>query len=164
MSGAQFWTYNQGVFVGGLDDMYRATGNRTYLSQAEAIANCVTSLVCGGNTKYASPPVDVGGILTEPCKTSGCGGTKNRPSMLQYKGVFMRNLYCLNQTVRSSTYRAFIADNARSIFAHDQNSMHQFGFSWAGRWDAESGATEATEGSALSGLNANIGGKSPASC
>ncbi len=162
--GGGFWTYNQGVFVGGLDDMYRATGNRTYLSQAEAIAHCVTSLACGGNTKYANPPVDVGGILTEPCKTPDCGGTRNRPSMLQYKGVFMRNLYCLNQTVRSSAYQTFIADNARSIFAHDQNSMHQFGFSWASRWDARNGATEATEGSALSGLNANIGGKSPASC
>jgi hypothetical protein len=42
--------------------------------------------------------------------------------------------------------------------------MHQFGFSWAGPWDFKNGATEATEGSALSGLNANIGGKSPASC
>jgi hypothetical protein len=45
-----------------------------------------------------------------------------------------------------------------------QNCMHQFGFSWAGPWDFKNGATEATEGSALSGLNANIGGKSPASC
>jgi hypothetical protein len=84
--------------------------------------------------------------------------------MLQFKGVFMRNLYCLNRTVRSSAYQTFIADNARSIFAHDQNGMHQFGFSWAGPWDFKNGATEATEGSALSGLNANIGGKSPASC
>ena len=71
---------------------------------------------------------------------------------------------CLNRTVRSSAYQKFIADNARSIFAHDQNGMHQFGFSWAGPWDFKNGATEATEGSALSGLNANIGGKSPASC
>jgi Glycosyl hydrolase family 76 len=164
VGGAQFWTYNQGVFVGGLDDMYRATGNPSYLSQAEAIASCVTSLACGGNTKHANPPVDVGGILTEPCMTSDCGGTGNSPPMLQFKGVFMRNLYCLNQTVRSSAYQTFIADNAISIFAHDQNAMHQFGFSWAGPWDFKNGATEATEGSALSGLNANIGGNSPASC
>lgn len=96
------------------------------------------------------------GILTEPCKTSDCGAKGNGPSMLQYKGIFMRNLYCLNQTARVAAFRTFITGNARSIFARDQNGDRQFGFRWAGGWDARNGATEATEGSALSGLNANV--------
>lgn len=164
VDGAQFWTYNQGVIVGGLDDMYRATGNRSYLSQAEAIANCVISPACGGNAKIANPPLDVGGILTEPCQSADCGDAGNGPPMLQFKGIFMRSLYCLNRTVGDTAYQAFIADNVKSIFAHDQNGKHQFGFSWAGPWDANNGATEATEGSALDGLNASIVGRYPASC
>jgi hypothetical protein len=76
--------------------------------------------------------------------------------MLQYRGIFMRNLCCLNQTVHVAAFRTFITGNARSIFAHDQNRDHQFGFRWAGGWDAQNGATEATDGSALAGLNANV--------
>ncbi len=58
------WTYNQGVILGGLTDLYKTTGNTTYLNQAVAIANAAISTLVDGN-----------GILREPCESGNCGGT-----------------------------------------------------------------------------------------
>ncbi|MDB6020465.1 MAG: hypothetical protein JWQ04_322, partial [Pedosphaera sp.] len=62
-NGQTTWTYNQGVILGALTDLYKATSNATYLNQATLIANAaVTTLV------------DANGVLREPCETTGCGG------------------------------------------------------------------------------------------
>jgi hypothetical protein len=165
-----FWTLRQGQFLGAMTDLAQATGNQADLTQAEAVANCMTSVSCAGSTSYASPPdLDSGGILTEPCTGSPYSCTvTGAPDFLEYKGVFMRNLYCLNQAADDSGYSAFTSTNASSVYASDQNpettdpaaqNLNQFGFTWD-KWST-AGLDWATQGAALDALNANIGG-SPA--
>ena len=42
-NGQTTWTYNQGVILGGLTDLYKITGTNSYLSEAEAIAGATIS-------------------------------------------------------------------------------------------------------------------------
>lgn len=117
--------------------MYKITGSQSYLTQAEAIANAATSKL-----------VTSGGILSEPCGSSGCDGDQ-----MQFKGIFMRNLYTLDQAAQSPSYSQFITANAASIWANDRNSSNQLGLSWQGPVGSPNAATQ---GSALDALNAAI--------
>lgn len=129
--GTQYWTYNQGVILGGLSQLYQATAvtdpteAQVALSQARAIANCVTSRSCGGDTAIANPPlVDERGILTEACGTHPC---TYAPSY-QFKGVFVRNLAILGRITPG--FEGFLAANAASLWSGDQSVGGEFGFYW----------------------------------
>lgn len=166
-TGTVFFTLRLGQFVDALTSLYQATGNQSYLSQAKAVANCVTSAGCGGDRSHASPPLlDAQGILTEPCTGSpdSCRVTGN-PDYLQYKGVFMRDLSCLPQVAQDPAYSAFIQAQASAVYADDQNPetaqpatqhLNRFGFTWD-HWSA-AGVNWASQGTALDALNAAIGG------
>ncbi len=75
-NGQTTWTYNQGVILGGLVDLYKTTGFGLYLTQAVAIADAATTTL-----------IDTNGVLREPCEPSSCGG--DGP---QFKGIFIRYL------------------------------------------------------------------------
>lgn len=162
-----FYTLRLGQFVDALTSLYQATGNQSYLSQAKAVANCVTAAGCGGDRSHASPPLlDRSGILTEPCPGSpdSCKVSRNQ-DYLQYKGVFMRDLSCLSQVAGGSAYSAFIKAQATAAYADDQNPetarpatqrLNRFGFTWD-HWSA-AGINWASQGTALDALNAAIGG------
>src|SRR5205085_1521469 len=62
-NGSTTWTYNQGVILGGLTDLYKVTGDVSYLNQATAIADAAIATLVDGN-----------GILREPCESGNCGG------------------------------------------------------------------------------------------
>lgn len=40
-NGQVTWSYNQGVIIGGLVELYKATGNQTYINEAKSIADAV---------------------------------------------------------------------------------------------------------------------------
>ncbi|HEX4212975.1 MAG TPA: glycoside hydrolase family 76 protein, partial [Candidatus Dormibacteraeota bacterium] len=130
------WTYNQGVILGGLTDLYRSTGDRSYLDEAQLIANAATKSLVNSN-----------GILVEPCEPS-CGG--DGP---QFKGIFMRNLWYLYKFDHDPAYLQFIQTNVQSIWANDRNSQNQLGLTWAGPFDS---ADAARQSSAMDALNAAI--------
>ncbi|MEP0918191.1 carbohydrate-binding protein [Leptolyngbya sp. DQ-M1] len=135
-NGKTIWTYNQGVLIGALVDLYRGTKDAELLKQAEAIADA--SIV-----KLAR-----NGILREPCEDNNdCGN--DGP---QFKGIFMRNLTDLYRVSPKPAYREFIARNAESIWAN-RNAKNQFGLNWAGTID-KADATRQT--SAIDALNAAI--------
>ncbi|MBD1843597.1 carbohydrate-binding protein [Cyanobacteria bacterium FACHB-63] len=135
-NGKTIWTYNQGVLIGALVDLYRGTKDPELLKQAEAIADA--SIV-----KLAR-----NGILREPCEDNNdCGN--DGP---QFKGIFMRNLTDLYRVSPKPTYREFITRNAESIWAN-RNEKNQFGLNWAGTID-KADATRQT--SAIDALNAAI--------
>lgn len=117
-NGQTTWTYNQGVILGGLVDMYKVTGDAAYLSQAEAIADAAISTLVNAN-----------GILVEPCEPD-CGN--DGP---QFKGIFMRNLWYLYDTDNRQDYQGFITRNADSIWLNDRNNANQFGLLWSGPFD-----------------------------
>ena len=132
-NGKTIWTYNQGVILGALVDLYKATGEQALLDQANSIATAAID-------KLAPK-----GILREPCELD-CG--EDGP---QFKGVFIRNLHYLYQTTKRPRYREFILRNANSIWAENRNSANQFGLSWAGKFDQ---ADASRQSSAMDALNA----------
>ena len=133
-NGHTTWTYNQGVILGGLVDLYKSTNDSSLLTQAQAIADAAIHTLAPN------------GILQEPCEPN-CGD--DGP---QFKGVFIRNLYYLYQTTNKQAYKDFITKNADSIWLH-RNSANQFGLNWAGTLDS---ADVARQSSAIDTINAAI--------
>jgi len=134
------WTYNQGVVLAGLAQLYKATGNRALLTEAERLARAATSHLA------------VGGVLTEPCKTDACADQFGA-SAQSFKGIFVRDLKVLAVTARTAQFNAFFKAQARSIEAHDTSAQHQFGVYWAGPMD---GVTPSSQASALDALVAAV--------
>lgn len=87
------WTYNQGVILGGLAELARATQKTQYTDRANEIA--VSTLT------RLSP----GGILTEPVQNLDQQGA-------QFKGAFVRGLAALNAQVPNPRYASFLKTNA----------------------------------------------------
>jgi len=57
------WSYNQGVILGGLNDLFDATHDRSYLTQARTLAD----------SSSTSSHLNPNGVLTEPCEAGDCG-------------------------------------------------------------------------------------------
>ncbi len=126
-NGGTTWTYNQGVILAGLAEMYRITGNSTYLTTAENIANAaITTLV------------DSNGILQEPCEPSNSCGSDGP----QFKGIFTRYLYFLYDTDHNTAYWNFLSKNAKAIWTNDLNSSNQMGLHWDGPLTTPSAVTQ----------------------
>lgn len=68
-NGQTVWSYNQGVVLGGLVELYKAGGNSTFLSEAAVIADAAISAL------------SVDGILHDECEDDSCGGDGS-----QFKG------------------------------------------------------------------------------
>jgi predicted alpha-1,6-mannanase (GH76 family) len=133
-NGQTTWTYNQGVILGGLVDLYKSTNDPALLAQAEATADSAIQALAPN------------GILREPCEPSDCG-----VDGLQFKGIFIRNLLLLYQVTGKSEYKAFILKNADSIWNQNRNAANQFGLVWQGPFDS---ADVVRQSSALDALNA----------
>ena len=130
------WTYNQGVILAGLAQLYRATKSSGLLRTAERIA------------KAAISHLTIGGVLHEPCKGTGCGNSTggDRES---YKGIFVQDLKVLAVMARTPEFSSFFRKQARSIEAHDTNRRYQFGLLWAGPVIDLNPATQASAEDAL---------------
>ena len=127
-NGQTTWTYNQGVILGGLTDLYKVTGDVTYLNQATAIADAATSTL-----------VDANGILREPCESGDCGG--DGP---QFKGIFLRYLAYLYDVTRKPAYYTFLYKNAHAVWFNDRNVFNQLGLHWNGPWDSADAARQSS--------------------
>ena len=134
-NGQIIWSYNQGVILGGLVDLYKSTHDNSLLIQAQSLAN---SAIRG---------LAPNGILREPCEPSNCGADS-----WQFKGIFMRNLFYLYQATHRQKYREFITKNANSIWLH-RNHANQFGLSWQGPFDS---ADAIRQSSAMDAINAAL--------
>lgn len=113
------WTYNQGVILGGLAELSRASGDQSLLDPAREIADAAMEKMA-----------DADGVLHEKCEPNCSGDGK------QFKGIFMRNLAELGRAERDKSARKrierFIDANARSIVSRDQTPDHGFGEVWSG--------------------------------
>jgi len=122
-NGQETWTYNQGVILGGLVELYNATGNQTYLDEARKIADAVIAST-HINDKY--------GVLWEPCFASepDCG-----PNAPCFKGIFIRNLGELDRVLPARPYSPYIHHQAQSNFRYNRNPLNQYGIFWSGPLD-----------------------------
>ncbi|KAK4237404.1 hypothetical protein C8A03DRAFT_16041 [Achaetomium macrosporum] len=116
------WTYNQGVILGGLVELYQATKNETYLSTAQTFANAVLD----ANTTLVRD-----GILTE----AGCFSDESQCNSDQqvFKGIFAGNLAELDAALPQPDdpdgedgesrrpYKSFLQLNAQSMYGRDRS-------------------------------------------
>lgn len=111
------WSYNQGVVLGGLAELSRATGDDQYIVRAQKIADAAIARLAPD------------GILKESCEPN-CG--RDGP---QFKGIFARNLMLLQQRSPQPRYAQFLENNANSIWNNDRNSENELGIVWSGTYD-----------------------------
>lgn len=138
-NGDTVWSYNQGVILGGLVELSKATGDSEYLSEATSIAEA------------AIEALSENGILHESCEPNDCGADGS-----QFKGIFMRNLYYLQLEAPQDSFRSFILDNADSIWNNDRNSSDFLGLAWSGPPSAGGFPNASTQSSALDTLVAAV--------
>lgn len=114
---ATAWSYNQGVVIGGLVELAKATNDTSYLDEASKIALAGISLLS-----------DESGIIHDICEPN-CGGDAS-----QFKGIFLRNLASLYNATPGTlgSVRTSILLNADSVWNYDRNDKNQFGVNWSG--------------------------------
>jgi predicted alpha-1,6-mannanase (GH76 family) len=120
-NGQTTWTYNQGVILGGLTELYKVTGDVAYLDQATAIADAAL--------KTLSCPL---GVLRESCEPERCGGA----DVPQFKGIFIRYLADLYDVTRKPAYSEMLFASAQSVWRNNRNASNQFGLLWTGPIDS----------------------------
>jgi predicted alpha-1,6-mannanase (GH76 family) len=124
-NGRTTWSYNQGVILGGLVELSRATGNASLLQRANIIAHASIAKL-----------TDKEGVLHDPSEPHCSGDT------VQFKGIFVRNLVELDKASPHEEYETFVSRNASAVW--DQARLGSEGFScrWSGpAEDRGAGAT-----------------------
>ena len=136
-NGHPTYTYNQGVILSGLANLYRATGDSQYLDAATPIANAAITKLVNGD-----------GILQDQCDIDhACSGDGE-----QFKGVFNRGLQDLYAQRQNGDWKNFLVKNAQSIWLHDtqvQNGACLNGPYWAGPYSVADASTQSVALDAL---------------
>ena len=134
-NGQTTWTYNQGVILGALVEMYQATGDASFITRAEALADASTKAL-----------VDENGIFRETCG-GACDGDQ-----VSFKGIYLRNLARLYDWDHRASYYDFMVKNARSVWNSDRDAANHFGSNWAGPFDLADSSRQSSAMFALSAL------------
>ena len=125
-NGMQTWTYNQGVVLGGLVELSKATGDRSLLDEATKIAMA------------AITHLSKDGVLFEGCEPN-CGSDGS-----QFKGVFVRNLQYLQRAKPTEPIRNYILANADAIWSKDRNDQNKLGIAWNGPLEKPTAGTHSS--------------------
>lgn len=113
----QYYTYNQGVLMAVLTEMYELTGEQHYLAKAEGIAKATL--------QNMTTPDGVLKEMRQSTEPSGDG--------VQFKGIFVRHLSYLNRVAPKAEYKEFFRKNAYSIVIHDYDPVSKsLGCFWYG--------------------------------
>ncbi|RMZ04573.1 hypothetical protein D0860_06317 [Hortaea werneckii] len=123
-NGGTVWSYNQGVILGGLAELSRATGDDSYITRAKEIADAAIAALTED------------GILHDPCEPD-CGG------------VFARNLQILQKASPEDRYASFLDANTDSIWEHNREGS-ELSLIWSGPFITPANAS--TQSSAMDAL------------
>src|SRR5262249_28538287 len=119
-NGRRTWSYNQGVILGGLVELYQQNPDWSLPQTAQDIA-----LAAIGHLS------DNHGILRDGCEPN-CGADG-----VQFKGIFVRNLMALNDSFPDERYVQFARANADSIWNQDRGPDYELGQVWSGPFQAD---------------------------
>jgi predicted alpha-1,6-mannanase (GH76 family) len=126
------FSYNQGVIVGALCELYTLTSNATYVDIASKIATAAVTRM-----------TDADGVFHEVYEPD------LGPDLIQFKGVFARNLKELYKVTGDQLYKGFLETNADSIWQRARDtSTGILGGTWSGPFN-ETRATAASHSSGL---------------
>ncbi|MFE4450191.1 glycoside hydrolase family 76 protein [Streptomyces sp. NPDC056796] len=114
-NGQTTWTYNQGVVLGGLVELHRATGDDSLLTTARRLADASTTRL------------ETDGVLREPGESDSCTG--DGPS---FKGAYVRGLGRLDAQLEDHPYAATLDRWADAAHARNRNALDQYGPHWNG--------------------------------
>jgi len=131
-NGKTTWTYNQGVVLGGLVELARATGEPQLREEAGAIAAAAISKL-----------TDKDRVLHDVCEPK-CGDDG-----VQFKGIFVRNLVELEAAAPKESYPAFVRVNAESVWRRSRDAHGGLGQVWSGPFDAEAAGSQSSALDAL---------------
>ncbi|KAI9935104.1 hypothetical protein ASPWEDRAFT_44695 [Aspergillus wentii DTO 134E9] len=138
-NGQTAWSYNQGVVLGGLVELNKASPDDSYLPTAAKIAKAAIKLLADANN-----------VIHESCEPDSCDGNST-----QFKGIFIRNLRLLHAAAPDDLYAKVIRACADSIWNRDRNNATQFGVDWSGPITSQ--LDPSTHSSAMDALVAVIG-------
>lgn len=124
---AETWTYNQGVVLGALVALAKATGDDGYLDRARTLADASAT----------ADNLHVDGVLTEPCEAGGCD-----TNQVSFKGIYVRNLGELNAALPDHPYSDYLTDQANGAYQHDRDPTGRYGVHWAGPIAGVNAATQ----------------------
>lgn len=132
------WSYNQGVILGGLVELNKASPNSSYIDSANSIAEAAISALADSNY-----------VIHDACEPD-CA-----PDGTQFKGIFIRNLLLLQDASPNDLYTTVIEACATSIWANDRdNSTDELSVDWSGPFITP--ANSSTQSSAMDALIAAI--------
>ena len=113
----RYYTYNQGVAIAVLTEMYLYKQDKKYLTLAENLVQGIFQNLVTEN-----------GILRERNTDIAAGNDG-----VQFKGIFMRHLAFLYRITKNKAYRDFILKNADSNIANNYDTTSKsFGCYWYG--------------------------------
>lgn len=131
-NGKTTWSYNQGVILGGLVELFGQTQDPSLADTANSIASAAIAKLSDSN-----------GIFHDRCEAR-CGADG-----VQFKGIFVRNLMALNDFMPDDRYMQFVRTNAASIWDTDQGPDNEFGQVWSGPFSPSTNTNAAIQTSAL---------------
>jgi len=136
------WTYSQGVIASGLGVLYTATGDRTYLTEAEKTLDAVVAHMTSG------------GILKENCDDAA-RSTCNEDQLI-FKGIFTKHLqYYIDQagSAARDKYAQFLSVQSSAVYHYGTGLTNEPGSVW---YAPNNGGSFFTPRSIASGLEAHI--------
>ena len=132
------YTYNQGVVLTGLVNLYTITGESHYLAHAHSLVQATLDHMTNSDLV----------LVEKRCEPDQCG-----PDAKQFKGIFMRHLMYINAHSPKNTYREFILRNTTALW---EKAMENGTKAPGVVWDQPSEANAATVSSALDAFNAAL--------
>jgi len=144
-NGETTWTYNQAVVASGLGALAVATGNSSWLDQAEISLDATISSMTQNN------------ILKESCDDAASGGATCNADQSIFKGIWTKHLqYYLdsaNDASRTSKYSGFLGSQLSAVTHYGENANQDIGSVW---YAASTGGSQFNPQASASGLEAVI--------